>query len=658
MKARAPLALFLSVLMAAFTGFSLHAAATDEELPALPITYDSLAALSEAAGEYAIGGSGFVKDAVGEADFSGPYAVLAQKSETKIETEKLSSVVVVDTEYNNRVRFKGTQERAWIDIFEYTKGDETSRALWWTCGESWYNMIPILQFTAPESGTYDIGANEYFPNIGMTDSAIRDCAQEYKDSKVTFQVLKNGKEVLSSCTFSVNDPEKEFPAVEDVELMAGETIVFRATVEQAFVDACWYGTNFEAVPSITLTERLQGNVAPVLSADQSEASTLVGEAVTLAFTASDGNGDALTVTAKTEAQHGEVAIDAQAGTVTYTPDEGFAGDDSFALVANDGALDSNELLFSVSVYKSISDAIEAIKENVAYFYEEPQGSDWLDMDQSLCAWQWQVYYDGLLGLNEQGWRLAEMAIWDQWGITLAHTDAPAMNITETDQLLLNCDKPFGLNAKGALTFVAPEDGLYRLTCSDALTTLGLDKWFTPSGEGPESDRYTTPVYVSITKDNKIVWPENGEPLKLDPTNAEALTVDFPTIETAMKQGDSLRIVVQMDENCKSWMNRVLCAPVVYGIGDYDESKDLNPSQEEPTTPGGTDDTQATAPSNTTGSTEETETSTTLPTEESSPSDDDDTIPDTGHAIPAAAMLLGAGALIAAIWLHKSRKSAS
>ncbi|MBQ5840564.1 MAG: hypothetical protein IIW40_01265 [Clostridia bacterium] len=94
------------------------------------------------------------------------------------------------------------------------------------------------------------------------------------------------------------------------------------------------------------------------------------------------------------------------------------------------------------------------------------------------------------------------------------------------------------------------------------------------------DRYTTPVYVSITKDNKIVWPTDGKALKLDPNDKENFRVDFPEVVTAMKKGDSLRIVVEMDDECTGWMNRVWCDPVVYNVGAYDAAKDLNPNGSE------------------------------------------------------------------------------
>ena len=577
MKAKSITALTLALFVTVTTCFSLSTSA--EEEITVPVTYDPISILNTAAGNYGIGGSSFTAGSTGTAVFNDVFSLKAEGTQTLTpDSTELTEVAVVDVTYNNTIQFRSdalTAPRAWVEIFEYESGKPATRALWWSCGETWYYQSPVLVFTAPVSGKYDISANEGFTKVKMTPSAVRDCVPAYKDSKVTFEIMK-GETVLGSAAVSVSDSEKDFPNVTGVELVAGETIAFRVTAPAEFANGCWYGTNIEAVPMITLTEINKANVAPTLSVSPADTVTLVDQAVTLNLDAKDPNGDKITVTQSVEAAHGKVTVDLDAGTATYTPDKGYVGDDTFTLKANDGELDSEALTIHIKVCKSISAAVADIKANMEYFYEEPQGLDWLDIDQTLCNWQWQVAYDGLLGTNAQGWRVAEMAMWNQWGIALAHTDSPSMHITENDQLLLNCDKPFGLNAKGGLTFVAPEDGLYLLTHTDVMETLGLDEWRvnTPD-QVPAGDRYTTPVYVSITKDNKIVWPANGQPLKLDPNDPENISVDFPDVETAMKKGDSLRIVVEMDDTCKSWMNRIFCDPVVYNIGNYDAAKDLN-----------------------------------------------------------------------------------
>jgi len=644
----------IALLMMVTTCFSFSAMAEEETTTA--VVYDPVASLNTAAGDLGIGGANHVNGTVGTITYDSVFSLAgADTTEWKHPDQNidLNKMKVESDAWNNALcfypadyQYDGTtysMTNGYIKILEYTKDDPASRALWWACGEDWYCQKVMLTFTAPESGKYDIGASSNFPNVTLTNNALGGISDANADKEITL-AIKKGDEVLASVGVSKNATSKAFPALSDVELSAGETITFCVSAP-AELRATWWGTVIEAVPVVTLKEIDKANVAPTLTVEKTDVATLIDNAVTLKLTAFDANSDAITVSQTVEAANGNVTVDLTAGTLSYTPKAGFVGEDTFALKATDGELESEIVTVKVGVYKGISAAVAAIKANMAYFYEKPQGGDWLDIDQTICDWQWQVAYDGLLGTNEQGWRVGEMAMYNQWGITLAHTDSPAMNITEHDILLLNCDKPIGLNAKGGLTYVAPEDGLYKLTHTDVMATIGLDEWRVLNPESVwEGDRYTTPVYVSITKDNKIVWPADGKPLKLDPNDKENFRVEFPEVITAMKKGDSLRIVVEMDDECKSWMNRVWCDPVVYNVGDYDAAKDLNPSDAGDNNQPGDDNDQPGGDNNQPGGDNN------QPGGDSDqPADDNDNestdkeenviVPDTGDAFPIAMMVL-------------------
>lgn len=589
MKAKSILALTLALLVMVSMCFMFSALAEDEA--PVDIVYDPREVLNDLAGDYGIGGTQYASGSKTTVDYTNSvFSVKAYNSSEN--TNKPNQIVPMDTakfqsdSTHYRLRFLGASEiRGSLEIFEYDRGGADRRALWWIRGDKWREEEPLLIFTAPKNGTYDITAAANSPDVKFSNSAKSALTGTYENMSVTFSIEKYeagadvlaSANVLNSATISkVTEYKAAFPSVLGLELKAGDMIVFRLSSDLALnVDSGAYRTETEATPVITLTEIDDTNVAPILSMEKTVVYTMVNEAVTLPVKAFDPNEDEFTITYTTEAANGKVVLDIAAGTMTYTPKEGFVGEDTFTLKLSDGELESAPLTVKVGVYKSISAAVPAIKETVAFFYDEPQGSDWLDIDQSVSDWQWQVAYDGLGGTNEDGFRVAEMAVWSEsGGITLAHTDAPAMNITKQDILILNCDKPKSKHAKGALTYVAPEDGLYKLTHTDVMATIGLDKYRVLNP--PATDAYTTPVYVSITKDNKIVWPADGKPHKFDPADKVNFEVAFPEIVTAMKKGDSLRIVVEMDEQCKSWMNRVWCDPVVYNMGAYDAAKDLNP----------------------------------------------------------------------------------
>ncbi|MCO5064180.1 MAG: DUF4082 domain-containing protein [Rhizobiaceae bacterium] len=84
----------------------------------------------------------------------------------------------------------------------------------------------------------------------------------------------------------------------------------------------------------------QQNVAPVANND-SGFTTVAGSPLTLAFAAltandTDANGDALSVTGVSNAVNGTVAINAQTGSVVFTPTAGYTGAASFKYTISDG----------------------------------------------------------------------------------------------------------------------------------------------------------------------------------------------------------------------------------------------------------------------------------------------------------------------------------
>ncbi|MBB3329553.1 hypothetical protein BDK63_000393 [Halomonas campaniensis] len=94
-------------------------------------------------------------------------------------------------------------------------------------------------------------------------------------------------------------------------------------------------------------------VAPVNNppvAQDDTASTLEGSAIQIAVLEndSDPDGDPLTVGAVTQPSHGSVTLNPD-GTLTYTPDAGFVGSDSFTYQASDGALLSDPATVQVTI---------------------------------------------------------------------------------------------------------------------------------------------------------------------------------------------------------------------------------------------------------------------------------------------------------------------
>ena len=147
----------------------------------------------------------------------------------------------------------------------------------------------------------------------------------------------------------------------------------------------------------------------------------------------------------------------------------------------------------------------------------------------------------------------------------------------TPVLTLNAgNQPAGLGAQGAMTFVAPKDGLYAFHGADIMRDVSL--------YGSSLTNNRVPVRFWVEKNGAKVWPE-ADYAEL---SAENGSLPLPSITTAMKQGDTLRFVVQGDAD-NGTDNAVSLRPVAVELGAYDVAADLHAEAE--AGPGGTDDFQ-------------------------------------------------------------------
>ena len=91
------------------------------------------------------------------------------------------------------------------------------------------------------------------------------------------------------------------------------------------------------------------NSAPVANND--EVTTPHNTAVIIDVLANDTDpdGDSITLKSVTNGTYGSVSINAGGDTVTYTPNNGFTGEDNFTYINNDGTADSNEATVTVTV---------------------------------------------------------------------------------------------------------------------------------------------------------------------------------------------------------------------------------------------------------------------------------------------------------------------
>jgi hypothetical protein len=120
----------------------------------------------------------------------------------------------------------------------------------------------------------------------------------------------------------------------DLDANGPDTFTFRASD----------GDLDSAVATVTLTITPAPD-API--AQDNSATTRSPEPVSFTLSATDAEGDALTYTVLTQPANG--ALSGTAPSLTYTPNDGFAGTDTFTFRARDGALNSNTATVTVTV---------------------------------------------------------------------------------------------------------------------------------------------------------------------------------------------------------------------------------------------------------------------------------------------------------------------
>jgi hypothetical protein len=97
-------------------------------------------------------------------------------------------------------------------------------------------------------------------------------------------------------------------------------------------------------------EAANGNTSPV--ADDQTISTTQDQPTSITLTASDVDGDPLDYTVVSNPVHG--TLSGTAPNLTYTPDPGYTGSDSFQFVADDGQADSNTATITIAILATTS----------------------------------------------------------------------------------------------------------------------------------------------------------------------------------------------------------------------------------------------------------------------------------------------------------------
>ena len=109
---------------------------------------------------------------------------------------------------------------------------------------------------------------------------------------------------------------------------------FTTTFDFSVTPEIEFGLGVIDVTFPSIDDVINANAAPIAADDTAETTSNTAVTVDVLANDSDGDGDQIRLLAAGDASNGTVSLDGD--TVTYTPDEGFSGSDSFTYTAFDG----------------------------------------------------------------------------------------------------------------------------------------------------------------------------------------------------------------------------------------------------------------------------------------------------------------------------------
>jgi hypothetical protein len=240
---------------------------------------------------------------------------------------------------------------------------------------------PAANYNGPDSFTFkanDGTVDSSVATVSITVTAVNDAPVAGNDSYTT----KQGK-VLTVVAPGVlaNDSDIDSPTITAVVATAPAhgTLVLNANGGFSFTPAAGYSGpdsfTYRATDGVltsavaTATIAITVNRAPT-AASQQVTAQFNASALPIVLTASDLDGDPLTYRITVNPLHG--TITGTAPNVVYKPTTGYAGNDTFKFVANDGSVDSLAATVSIRVLTATDRAPEAQE-------------DWVFMDEDTTS---------------------------------------------------------------------------------------------------------------------------------------------------------------------------------------------------------------------------------------------------------------------------------
>ena len=226
----------------------------------------------------------------------------------------------------------------------------------WTTGNDWsgsddgsigsrYNSVPDGGSTADFNGKIALG--RFYRNKAFTNLEVQQNFTSLSGASVTVS-LNGSVSDADGDSLTTNWSVVSAPASLTFENASNEdtgatmtqagTYVLRLTASDGM-------TQSSDDVTITVNEPAPPNTAPV--ANNGSVTTDEDVAVNVALSANDADGDSLTYSVVAQPSNG--TLSGSVPNLTYTPNAGYSGSDSFTFKANDGTEDSNVSTISITV---------------------------------------------------------------------------------------------------------------------------------------------------------------------------------------------------------------------------------------------------------------------------------------------------------------------
>ncbi|MEZ6061200.1 MAG: Ig-like domain-containing protein [Planctomycetaceae bacterium] len=221
-----------------------------------------------------------------------------------------------------------------------------------------FTYTPAENYFGTDTITYTVTDGELLSNeatvtitvnpVNDAPEAFDDAAETEEDAPVNIDVNDNDLDVENDILSPVIVTQ---PANGSVVVEEDGTLTYTPNPDFNGTDTFTYAASdgeLESEPATVAVTVNSVNDAPVAESDTAETDENTPVDIAVLGNDSDVDGDDLTPSVVTAPANGTATVN-EDGSITYTPNEGFTGTDTFTYVASDGTDDSNEATVTITV---------------------------------------------------------------------------------------------------------------------------------------------------------------------------------------------------------------------------------------------------------------------------------------------------------------------